>query len=230
MVTSSWGGNGSGPTLAGASLGAGRGAGTGWAAAHALNSTTPMQCALLTLSWYHARPLHASTQLWALGWLCVACAGTAPETDWAGASGAPRNLSQPTKQAPPQPWAGFRDAMARPVAAPGARRSHGHADGRYTLEVRVGPDSAQRAYESWTAGSQMPIEASLLATHHDQRRGRAGPIYAMRKRPGAWDFAVLDEAGLRQKAPVELCARCHAEAHSDQIFGPPKHEGPAPGE
>lgn len=71
----------------------------------------------------------------------------------------------------------------------------------------------------------MPAEATLVATHHDQRRGRPGPIYAMRKRATGWDFAVLDEAGFRQNAPTELCERCHTEAGADQIFGPPRVVG-----
>ncbi len=115
--------------------------------------------------------------------------------------------------------------MALPVAAPGPRRSHGHADGRYAIEVRVGPEQAQTAYESWTAGSEMPVGTTLIATHHDRRRGRTGPIYAMRKEKSGWDFAVLSTTGMRERVPVDLCERCHVEAGADHIFGPPRQSG-----
>jgi hypothetical protein len=39
---------------------------------------------------------------------------------------------------------------------------------------------------------------------------------------GDWEFVVLDAAGrLEDRGKLALCARCHAEATADWVFGLP---------
>jgi hypothetical protein len=100
--------------------------------------------------------------------------------------------------------------------------ARGHADGRYTALVRVSP-GARGAYASWTRGARMP-RATVIAMFHEVGN-RPGPVYVMSKLPSAsWRFLVLDREGRVSNTPTVLCARCHAEAPSDDVFGP-EHAG-----
>lgn len=198
----------------------------GGAPAHASVSRAVAQSPVFTPSWYHAQPLHASRlhRAWvATAGLCAACAAAAPPEDWVGSTSqhserAARERAQP----PAAPWEGFESLSHAPATPPGGRSSQGHADGRFVVEIRVEPAEARAVYEAWTAGSEMPVGTAILATHHDPRRGRPGPSYAMKKGAQGWEFAVLTPDGKRTRDAVELCARCHAEAHSDSVFGPPR--------
>ena len=100
--------------------------------------------------------------------------------------------------------------------------SRGHGAGRYTLELRVSPESRE-AYVALMPGTTLPNGALIAAFHRESRLGQPGPIYTMEKRGDAWSFRVYGPDGIPAEAGLtELCARCHAESPTDQLFGLPR--------
>ena len=99
--------------------------------------------------------------------------------------------------------------------------SRGHGAARWTIEVRVSPDS-RSLYAELLPGTIFPEGTLIAAFHHDPARGRAGPIYVMEKARSGWQRSVVDPDGARRAdAELHLCGRCHAEAVADQVFGLP---------
>jgi hypothetical protein len=94
-----------------------------------------------------------------------------------------------------------------------------HFFDRAEASIRVNPAGA--AYG--THGAILP-PGSLLVVSHEGPSGVAH--FAMEKAATAtsprWDYAVVDEAGwVVERGRIPSCARCHEEAPSDEVFGPP---------
>ncbi|MBX3125103.1 MAG: hypothetical protein KF718_00220 [Polyangiaceae bacterium] len=122
--------------------------------------------------------------------------------------------------AAPVPWVHAQVAASWPVVDDEPRASRGHGDGHGWLTVRVSPGAEQR-YESWTLGATMPSGTVIVAEHSAD--GRRGLAYVMEKTT-TWSYAIVDAAGLVISADVSLCKRCHQDAVSDELFGPPRRE------
>ena len=61
--------------------------------------------------------------------------------------------------------------------------------------------------------------------HRSQATGKPGPVHAMHKRRDGWEFLLLEPDGrVKERGQLAACARCHAEATSDSVFGPPRLE------
>jgi hypothetical protein len=99
--------------------------------------------------------------------------------------------------------------------------SGGHAGGPYSAELRVSPE-ARQAYLELAPGSELPPGSTVAEFHRDQQ-GNAGPIFVMQKSnatPPTWSFTALDAQGrVLRSGALGDCARCHAEAVADQLFG-----------
>jgi hypothetical protein len=71
-------------------------------------------------------------------------------------------------------------------------------------------------------------EGSIAVEFHHDLNGDAQQIYAMEKRApgfdpagGDWEYLVLQPGGsVETRGPLAFCARCHAEAPHDHLFGP----------
>lgn len=108
--------------------------------------------------------------------------------------------------------------LSWPSTTPAPITVRGHDGGHYTALVRVSP-AARAAYSHWTRGARMP-PGTVIAMFHELAQ-KPGPVYVMSKRPDdSWRFMVLDAAGHVSSEPTVLCRRCHAEAPSDDVFGP----------
>ncbi len=164
-----------------------------------------------------ARSLVAVVALAAVG-----CGASAAE-GYPGASSQAPQAPTPSASAAPPPlrWTQFDEAKGWPPVNDEPFTSRGHAGGRWTLTVRVSPD-ARDAYAALTPGSSLPSGAVVAAFHHDPARGRPGPIYVMEKASQRWRFTVVNPDGLVREGSVALCARCHAEAVADHLFGLPR--------
>jgi hypothetical protein len=83
---------------------------------------------------------------------------------------------------------------------------------------------AATAFEHLASSTRFPGGSLLVQTHRDP--SSAGPIFAMIKRDpgyfpegGDWEFVVTDRDGwVEDRGPLQLCARCHAEAPADGVF------------
>lgn len=90
------------------------------------------------------------------------------------------------------------------------------------MEIRVSPESRED-YRALRPGVSVRDGTVVVAIHRDVDRSQPGPIYVMEKRNGNWAFQVLGSDGRpTEHGPLTLCARCHAEAAADMLFGLPR--------
>lgn len=101
--------------------------------------------------------------------------------------------------------------------------SRGHAGGRLTASVRVTP-AARDAYQQLVRSTVLPAGTILAELLSDPATHRQVALYTMQKDDqGRWRFAVVTPAGIVDPDVLpRLCARCHAEAPADQLFGIPR--------
>ncbi len=119
-------------------------------------------------------------------------------------------------------WAPFRIVDNWPAAGK-PFVSHGHAGGRFPAMVRVSP-AARDAYEQLVRSTVLPVDTIVAEYLADPGSDRTRAVYVMQKTTAErWRFLVITPTGLvDERAPTALCARCHAEAPADQLFGLPR--------
>ncbi|MCC6646691.1 MAG: hypothetical protein IT374_14100 [Polyangiaceae bacterium] len=165
----------------------------------------------------------------AAAWL-AACASTPDDLQHPGVSDRPREAASPRESVPPPassaPW---EHAAALPALASIDDRvlpSRGHNPPFWSGHVKVN-DALLATYRALGPESAVQVGAIAVEAHKDSE-GRPGPTYAMVKREagfdtagGDWEYLVLDGAGqVEQRGVIPLCARCHADAAVDHLFGP----------
>ena len=107
--------------------------------------------------------------------------------------------------------------------------SRGHFAGRWTAEIAVN-EAAMATYTNLAPSSRFGVGSLLVKKHTSTSASTPGPIFAMTKRDagfypegGDWEYVVLDAEGhLEDRGKLALCARCHAEANADRVFGLPR--------
>jgi hypothetical protein len=142
---------------------------------------------------------------------------------------APRVRPIPMKQR--KPWA-EADQLGTLQQVAGRGPSE-HDSG---FERTVLRNEAAVSYEQRAARPALPVGALIVQRHHRPGSETVVSYYVMRKRaPSAgpsqlgWEFLVLDEQRrVAAKEPLESCLRCHQEAPSDGLFGPPEPPGDEP--
>jgi len=156
------------------------------------------------------------------GSLIVACAPRA-QGPLAGASDAWAHHEDEAADAAPPPaptWDAYAEVVKwAPVnAAPFTSRGH---EPQQLVDVRVSEDS-RAAYQDLVTDHVFP-DGTLVAQLPHATGREAGHGYAMRKTAGAWAFFELDpQGGVLASGPDLPCARCHAQAASDHLFGLPR--------
>lgn len=100
--------------------------------------------------------------------------------------------------------------------------SQGHYAGTSLGRVRVSPD-ALVAYRNHTRGAELPVGTTLVMLHKSRSSGKLGRVHAMQKHAQGWNYYLLEkDGGVIEEGQLPRCARCHAEAVSDSVFGPPE--------
>jgi hypothetical protein len=95
--------------------------------------------------------------------------------------------------------------------------SRGHLP-EQQVDVRVS-DVARANYVALVSDTVFP-DGSLLAQLSHSASGHG---YVMRKSAGVWSYFELDPRGtVLASGVLTLCAGCHAQAHSDHVFGLPR--------
>jgi hypothetical protein len=138
----------------------------------------------------------------------AACTRTQPATT----AVAPPPVAEPR-------WERFAEAQSWPLAAePFVAR--GHAAGEYVVSLRVAPPNRD-SYRALIAGARWPVGMTVAAFNQRRGGGEAGSVYAMTKlATGEWDYVVARPDGvIEARGALPLCARCHAEAPADSLFG-----------
>ena len=115
---------------------------------------------------------------------------------------------------------------ARPVGK--TFLSRGHFAGRWTAEVSTN-ETASQAYANLAASTKFVVGSLLVKRHASTKAAAPVTTFAMVKRDagffpegGDWEYVVLDAEGrLEERGKLAPCARCHAEATGDWVFGLP---------
>lgn len=111
----------------------------------------------------------------------------------------------------------FRKAAAR------ARSQHLH--GEHDAEVLV--NEAAAAYPTLGPSRQLPSGSVLVEALYAPNQQDVAMYFVMVKPSSAagsvWEYAVVTNAGMvERRGALTLCARCHAEAPYDHVFGRPR--------
>jgi hypothetical protein len=124
-------------------------------------------------------------------------------------------------------WEGMSElASFRPTGQPFLSR--GHFAGQWKAQVSTNA-AAAAIYTGLVQASRFSVGSVLVTKHNKKDSGAAGPIFVMVKREpgffqagGDWEYIVTDSDGwIEDRGPLTLCARCHAEAVADWVFGLP---------
>lgn len=128
----------------------------------------------------------------------------------------PRATAIPAAERKPWPRAAELDAMT----AVAGRGPSEHLSGRYDRRVRVNAKASH--YVDLIGHRALPIGALIAQSHHPSGSETVVSWYVMEKREQGWHFLVLDpERRVAARNDLGPCARCHAEAPHDRLFGPP---------
>jgi hypothetical protein len=161
---------------------------------------------------------------------CVALAACAHGGDLGtpGVSDAPVEAPRrppTTEVAPREPWALSGDAQSF-AAIDDRELPSGHNAPYWSGVVRVSP-ALEPLYAAMGPSALVPPGAVAVETHRSTD-GSVSPRYVMVKREagfdvpgGDWEYLVVDAEGrIAARGALPLCARCHAEAPGDHLFGP----------
>jgi hypothetical protein len=166
--------------------------------------------------------------------LCWGCGPREPSLLSPGTS----NVSAVSSQqvSPPRDasarWEGFSQASSF-LAIGKPFISRGHFAGRWKVQVSAN-EAASQAYATLSPSTRFSPGAVLVKTHSERESGAAGPLFVMLKRDagffppgGDWEYLVTDQEGwIEDKGSLVTCARCHAEANADWVFGLPAEARP----
>jgi len=173
----------------------------------------------------------ATLGAWAPALALVAACGAPPATTrsggalgdsgWTDAATPPHPSAAPV--APPEPWdlAGAMRAL-HPVTR---RARSEHLSGELEGEVLAGP--AAGTYPVLGPTSALAPGATVVERLFEPRGPEPAAYFVMVKRApgydpagGDWEYLVLDASGrVEERGKLPLCARCHAEAPHDHLFG-----------
>ncbi|APR87436.1 hypothetical protein A7982_12785 [Minicystis rosea] len=150
-------------------------------------------------------------------------ASTSADAGWVDPSTSSPRAAPPRASAPLERW--DLDAQLktlRPVVKRAA--ASGHLTGELEADVLAG---SAGTYPVLGPESRVPPGATLVERLFEP--GGASPVayFVMVKRPPGfdpggndWEYLVVTPGGsIEQRGPLPLCARCHAEAPHDRLFG-----------
>lgn len=165
----------------------------------------------------------------------LSCAGPAPssrrgDTESPAAS-KPSVSSSSTGAGSPAEQTGGHFELAGKLsslrrATPRARSQHLTGD----LEAEVLANERASAYPSLGPDRPLTAGATLVEVHFAPGSSDPSVLFAMIKHPpgfdpegGDWEYLIAEPSGaIVRRGKLALCARCHAEAPHNYIFGGPR--------
>ncbi len=139
------------------------------------------------------------------------------------------NESESEKKAAPQttpdkPTAWEHIEALKSFRKTGARFRSQHLQGAHDAEVLVNESAG--AYPALGPSRQPPAGAMFVEALYVPNQTEVAMYFVMLKRASStgseWEYAVVSSAGMiEHRGALALCARCHAEAPYDHLFGRP---------
>lgn len=124
---------------------------------------------------------------------------------------------------PPPPWELATELRRLHPASPRAPSEHftGQLDGEILA------DDGAAAYPALGPLRRIEVGGTLVERLLPRGSPEATTYFAMVKRPvgydpagGDWEYLVIEASGrIEQRGRLPLCARCHADAPHDHLFG-----------
>jgi hypothetical protein len=171
--------------------------------------------------WYHGGlGRAASTLLAALG-TCACAAQPSPGSPARpGQQGKPAGGDTDEHPSPTRHWARMGEVRAWTPLTDGPFVSLGHPPGNQLARIHVSPE-ARETYQNLQPGTTLPVGAIVAELQQDAATGQPGLGYVMTKQEGGrWEFMLVKSDGeILEQGEVPPCARCHAEAVADSLFG-----------
>ena len=181
------------------------------------------------------RSLRGARAAWVLlaagtPWLAASCASRSNDLAMPGASDRPMEAPKRAPAAPAHSSETWDQAAEVPTFALIDDRqlpSRGHNPPYWSGEVRANAALAP-IYRTIGPDSAGIPEGGVVVEAHRAADGAPGPTFAMVKRAagfdapgGDWEFLVIRGDGMvESRGVLPLCARCHADAPYDHLFGP----------
>lgn len=104
--------------------------------------------------------------------------------------------------------------------------SSAHLGQPQRAELRVNPE-ARAAYLALVADTAFANGTWLVEFLSDAKSGLKGPIFALERRAGSWNYWELDAEGrVQAQGDLPFCANCHAGAPAAPVFGLPRSDLP----
>jgi hypothetical protein len=172
------------------------------------------------LSWYHGR-LSPRTNLLLIGLVGLGACEPKHLELWPGRSSVAVTAVESRAPAQPQAarWREYSTIERLALVNHDALPTNNHAPFEWNLRVRITP-AALSLYEHWYVGAVMPVGTWIVAEHERRAGGAHGPYYFANKTDAGWAFGAATPDGLLLPEDP-ACARCHAEAPADFMFGLP---------
>lgn len=172
--------------------------------------------------------MHPRVNVFALLAVALVAAACGPEPEplgpASGRSNRPHEASPvpatSTSDAGPAIWERWQEVSAYRVAVPRAPSQHLAAD--HEGETLVSEGAAP--YPNLGPAVATAAGAALLQRLYAPGATEPEALFAMVKRApeagGGWEYLVLDRSGfVSERGTLDACARCHAEAPHDGLFG-----------
>ena len=169
------------------------------------------------MSWYHGCLSSRMNLLLVLG----ICACSPKNLDnWPGRSNAPtREIERPgVAQIKPPVWPEFAKLAQLALANREPVPANNHEPFQWNMRVRITP-AVLPLYLGWYVEAVMPEDTWIIAEHQARQDNTPGPYYFAHKTRTGWEFGSVTPEGYLVVPPDSTCARCHAEAPADSVFG-----------
>ena len=169
------------------------------------------------MSWYHGCLSSRTNLLLALGF----CACSPKNLDnWPGRSNAPpRETERPSVAAAKgQVWSEFARLDQLELVGREPVPANNHEPFQWNMRVRI-TSAALPSYLNWYVQAVMPENTWIVAEHQARQDNTPGPYYFAHKTRTGWEFGSATPEGYLVVPPNAACARCHAEAPADSVFG-----------
>jgi len=140
--------------------------------------------------------------------------------NWPGRSNAPpREIERPGDvRTKPQVWLEFAKLDQLALANREPVPANNHEPFRWNMRVRI-TSAVLPAYLGWYVEAVMPEDTWIVAEHQARQGNTPGPYYFAHKTHTGWEFGSATPEGYLVVPPNAACARCHAEATADSVFG-----------